>query len=290
MRAFTVRIAELRLTRAGVFVATVTASYLLPLAIPNVGIDYPYFFMMAIVLMAWLAIKWNAVRSIKEVGSVPEMAGALVVVGADYAFNSYRASAVGMADLVILLLAAAVFAFGLRPLKSFWVPAAYGVILLAGYQIENYTPNYIALQYWLAGVLASAVKLMGIGATAYGQLVIMDAPNGTHLLLEIDSSCTGLQGILAFGMLSTMTLLDMKPKLSRLVPLFIVGFAGAFLINVVRLFVVFLTFEYAGVDAGTTMHVYFGYAIFVAWVVAFWALAFRYLSPVSQNPRPLPSA
>jgi exosortase/archaeosortase family protein len=100
----------------------------------------------------------------------------------------------------------------------------------------------------------------------------------------VAGSCTGLQGILAFGLLSTMTLLDFKPKLSRIVPLFAVGFAGAFLINILRLLVVFLTFEFLGFDAGTTMHVYFGYLIFVAWVLVFWSLAFNYLAPVRPSP------
>jgi len=107
----------------------------------------------------------------------------------------------------------------------------------------------------------------------------MILPNGSPIFLEVSGACTGLQGILAFGMLSTMSLLDLKPRISRLVPIFTIGFLGAFLINILRLLVVFLTFEYFGLDAGTTMHIYFGYLLFVGWVLAFWALAFRYLVP-----------
>jgi hypothetical protein len=41
----------------------------------------------------------------------------------------------------------------------------------------------------------------------------------------------------------------------------------------VRLFAILLIFEFLGEDAGTLSHVYFGYLIFVAWVMVFWTVA-----------------
>ena len=269
----------MNLSRADVFALSIVVGYLLPLVIPNVGLDYQYFFIMVIVLFAWFLIKWNSVKAItRKSGKAEILLGSAVIV-ADYAFNFVRGSTVGILDLIVILLGAVVLTYGLRSLKLFWVPVAYGIILLAGYQIENYTPNYLALQNWLAGVMVSAINALGIVATASGDLVSMILPNGTSLILEVAGACTGLQGILAFGMLSTMTLLDLKPKMSRIVPIFAIGFAGAFLINILRLLVVFLTFWLFGVGAGEAMHVYFGYLIFVAWVLVFWALAFKYLVP-----------
>jgi exosortase len=204
---------------------------------------------------------------------------AISVMAAAYLYNAIRGSSVGIIDLLVIFLGAVVFTYGVRSFRLFWVPATYGIVLLLGYQIEIYAPNYVVLQNWLAGVMASAVSAMGIPATASGHIVSMNMSNGMPVQLDVNGECTGLQGILAFGLLSTMALLDVKPKISRLVPLLAIGFAGAFLINIVRLIVVFLTFEFLGVDAGNTMHVYFGYLIFIAWVMVFWTLAFRYLAP-----------
>ncbi len=272
------------------FALTLAATFLIPLAIPGVGLDYQYFFITVLVLFAWFLMKWGSVKSISARGSKLEIAlGGLLIV-ADYAVNAIRASNVGILDLLVIFVGVITIFYGARSLRLFWVPATYGIILLLGYQIENVTPNYAGLQDWLANVMVSAVNAMGIVASVSSHIVTMQTPNGTFLQLNVASSCTGLQGILAFGLLSTMALLDLKPKLSRLVPIFVIGFAGAFLINIVRLLVVFLTFEFLGVDAGSTMHVYFGYIIFIAWVLAFWALAFRYLVPtrptvVSPLPR-----
>jgi exosortase len=269
----------LALSRANVFLLTIGTGFLLPAVIPGVGLDYPYFFILVIVLFAWFLIKWDGVKRISSSSSRGEMLTALIGIAAVYSYKALEAAPFGILDLLLIFLCAVVLVYGLKALKLFWVPAAYVVILLAGYQIENYTPNLVALQSWLAGVLASSVRTIGIGAYASGELVTMNTPSGTPILLDVSSDCTGIQGILAFGMLSTMSLLDLKPRVSRLVPIFAVGFLGAFLINIVRLLVVFLTFEYLGVAAGATMHVYFGYIIFIVWVLAFWAIAFRYLGP-----------
>ena len=281
----------MQLSRSNAFAIATVVAFLLPVVIPGVGLDYQYFFIISIVLFAWFIIKWDAVKKISRKSSKLDTALGVVLIGADYAFNAVRGSTIGLLDLIVVFIGTIIMFYGLRSLKLFWVPMAYGVILLIGYQIEIYTPNYVALQDWLAGVMASAVSALGIGASASGEIVSMTMPNGTPLLLDVAGSCTGVQGILAFGLLSTMTLLDFKPKMSRLVPLFAIGFVGAFLINILRLLVVFLTFEFLGADAGTTMHVYFGYLIFVAWVLAFWSLAFNYLAPPRPGPvQPVPLA
>jgi exosortase/archaeosortase family protein len=195
---------------------------------------------------------------------------------------------VGLIDLTLIFSALVITFFGLRSFKFFWVPVIYGLVLLLGYQIENSIPNYVALQNWMAGVMASSMNFLGVSASVSGHVVALNTGTNT-LFLSVEGDCTGVQGILAFGMLSTMALLDMKPKISRLIPLFVIGFAGAFMINILRLIVVFLAFEFFGVGAGTTMHVYFGYVIFIVWVMVFWALAFRYLaSHPTAGPSPTP--
>ena len=265
------------------FVLALAAFFLGPEAIPGVGLDYQYFFITVLVLFAWFLMKWDAVKSIPNRSSKPEVLLGVFLIVADYAANATRGSNVGILDLLVIFLGTVIVFYGLKALRFFWVPATYGIVLLLGYQIEAYIPDYTALQDWLASLMVSAVNALGIAATVSGHIVIMRTSGGTFLQLDVASSCTGLQGILAFGLLSTMALLDLKPKVSRLIPIFAIGFAGAFLINIVRLLVVFLTFEFLGVDAGTTMHVYFGYIVFVVWVLIFWEFAFKYLLPAKNS-------
>jgi exosortase len=274
-------------SRTNAFLFAMAAAFLLPAALPGMSLDFPYFFIMVIVLMAWFIMKWESYRTIDLKSRRIEIILGVGIIAADYAENVTLGSSVGLIDLTLIFSALVITFFGLRAFKFFWVPVVYGLVLLLGYQIENSIPNYVALQNWMAGVMASTMNFLGVKASVSGHVVALNSGTST-LLLSVEGDCTGIQGILAFGMLSTMALLDMKPKVSRLIPLFVVGFAGAFMINILRLIVVFLTFEFLGVDAGTTMHVYFGYVIFIAWVMVFWALAFRYLAPRPVS-SPLPT-
>jgi exosortase len=274
----------LQITRAYAFVACIAAAFLGPNLIPGVGIAYTYFFIIVLVLFAWFSIKWGAVKSLKTTGGLWEIMLGIAIIAALYGYKVASEARFGILDLTILFSALAIAFYGIRSFKLFWVPAAYGAVLLLGYQIENLTPNYVALQDWMASIMASAMMALGVTTSVSGHLVLLNS-GASSLALDVEGSCTGLQGILAFGLLSTMSMLDVKPKISRLIPIFAIGFLGAFLINIVRLFMVFLAFEYMGVDAGTTVHVYLGYSLFIVWVLIFWSLAFKYISPPPSKTR-----
>ncbi|HKW05662.1 MAG TPA: archaeosortase/exosortase family protein [Nitrososphaerales archaeon] len=267
-----------KLGRSHYFVLAIATTFLIPIVIPNMSVDWPFLFTIGLVLFAWFSIKWRSVTELTMKSHLWEMAVGALIIGGDYLENSITHSFLGLIDMLVIFMALVIAFYGLPSLKIFWIPAAYIAILLVGYQIEYNIPSTVVLQDWMAGLMASSMQILGVSATVSGGHYVLLNSGSTALDLNVEGPCTGLQGVLAFGMLSSMTVLDVRAKLSRLLPIFIVGFAGAFLINIVRLFGVFLTFEYLGIDAGTTMHVYLGYSLFIAWVLVFWALAFRYLS------------
>ncbi|MDG6934220.1 MAG: exosortase/archaeosortase family protein [Nitrososphaerota archaeon] len=267
-----------RLTHPQLFLVSVLASILLPALIPRVGLDYPYLFIFMITIATWFALKWDAVKTLATRGATLEVGAGIGVISLDYLQNFIFGSRFGLIDMLVTFSAVVVAFFGIRAFKLFWVPATYGIVLLLGYQLENIIPNFVTLQDWLASVMVSALTLFGVTATTLGHLVAIQTSSGP-MILDVQSDCTGIQGVLAFGMLSTMTILDIKKSWKRLIPLFIIGFVGVFLINILRLFVVFLTFEFAGIALGTTMHLFVGYILFVAWVMAFWWMSFKYMSP-----------
>jgi len=272
----------MRLSYAQWFVLATASAFALPLAIPGVGIDTEFWIITVFVLLAWFVFRWDAVSGISQRGGRAESILGVSMIAADYAFNWLRGSSVGIVDLLVIFAGTIVAFYGLRSLRRFWVPATYGIILLLGYQVVNLTPSFVALQDWLAGVMASVLNGLGIASTVSGEVVSMSTPHGQPILLDVGGPCTGVQGIIAFGMLSTMTLLDLKPSRARLIPIFAIGFARAFLINIVRLLLMFLTYEFASLDVAVTLHIYVGYIVFIAWVVAFWAIAFRYLVPTER--------
>lgn len=272
----------IRITRAQALVLSVSAAFMAPGLIPGVGIDITYFFIMVLVLFAWFLLKWNSVSSLSHRSSFLEIIIAAVGVGSIYGYKEFTQTRLGILDMLIIFSALVVGFYGFRAFKLFWVPATYGIVLLAGYQLENVIPSFVLLQNWMAGVMASSMNAIGISATLSGQYVQLNSASGP-LLLNVESDCTGVQGILAFGLLSTMSIIDIKVKPARLIPVLVLGFVGAFLINILRLFGVFLAFEFLGSDIGNMVHVYFGYTLFIVWVLIFWSVAFKYLVP-RQSP------
>ena len=269
-----------RMSRPNAYLVALLVAFLIPLAIPNVGIDFTYFFIFIIVFFAWLIMKWESFETLTNKSALWEAVLGMGVVVAVYAYKAASATRLGLLDMVIIFGALAVAFFGIRSFKLFWVPAAYGVVLLLGYQVENDIPNYVVLQDWMAGVMASAMSVLGIPSVRVsGTSSQSIRTRARHCCWTSPATAPGIQGVLAFGLLGSMALIDVKAKLSRLIPLLAIGFVGVFLINILRLLVVFLAFDFLGASIGNTVHVYAGYTLFIVWVLIFWGLAFKYMSP-----------
>jgi len=80
---------------------------------------------------------------------------------------------------------------------------------------------------------------------------------GLSPLYLLDNGHAPLQGILAFGLLASTTLIDIEPKASRVVPFPAVGLLGTFLVTF-RLAVIFSGFDLLGPGFGKAMHAYVG--------------------------------
>ncbi|MEM0117507.1 MAG: exosortase/archaeosortase family protein [Conexivisphaerales archaeon] len=276
--------------KSEIFVISVFAAYLIPLIIPGTGIDYPFVFTVGIILFAWFVFKWNNLKSLNEHPKIYEVVGGITVVALDFTENAISHSNLGLIDMLLIFMALSVAFYGIRSIKFFYVPYLYLAILITGYQVENNVPELLGLQYSLAGLMADFMRAIGVSASVnpvQPNIVYLQnyTPDGSlyTMALEVDGPCTGLKGILAFGLLSSMALLDARPTRKQLIVLIATGFTGAFLINIVRLAVIFLTFEYLGVEAGKVMHVYAGYTLFIVWVIIFWSVAFRHISTVPSR-------
>jgi exosortase/archaeosortase family protein len=260
------------------FVASILAGYLAPIFIPGMGFSILSTFTVVLILFTWLVLKWKPLGELRmHSGLLERILGVSVVVG-DYTRNIVASSNLGIFDMLVIFVGLWVAFYGTKNARFFAAPTVYVLILLTGYEIEYHIPQVQSLEYFLANLMAEMMRRFGIQAQVDGNIVVLGDLSQNPLFLQVDGPCTGLQGILAFGMLSGLALTDLRIKTKMLVPLLLVGFVGAFLINFLRLALVFLTFEFAGVQLGQAMHAYAGYMLFLAWVLLFWSLAFRFLS------------
>ena len=125
----------IRITRAQALLTAVAFAFLLPGAIPGVGIDFTYFFIMVLVLSAWFMLKWNTVNALPSRGTTLEVILGSVVIASIYSYKVLNATRLGLLDMLIIFGALVVAFYGLKSFKLFWVPTTYGIALLAGYQL-----------------------------------------------------------------------------------------------------------------------------------------------------------
>ncbi|MGQ9597299.1 MAG: exosortase/archaeosortase family protein [Thermoproteota archaeon] len=115
-----------------------------------------------------------------------------------------------------------------------------------------------------------------------GNIVIMiDRAGETHNLV-IDGPCTGIKGMLAYGSLAALLVFDVKAPVGRKMIAASIGLLGTLLVNILRLALIFLAVYLLGIDAGLMIHTYLGYSLFIIWVLSFWTLAFKYLTPTKS--------
>ena len=264
------------------FVVAVLALLFVPFGIPGITVNETWVFVLGLTLFAWLIIKWESVVGLTKRSNMIEFVGGIGVVVAIMAENFALHKEFGLIDMTVSIAAIVIAFYGVRAWRFFVVPALYLGILIGGYQLESSLPAFTGLEIWEATLMANFMSSIGVSTSVDGNIVNLVAPAGI-ISLQVASACTGIKGILAFGMLSSMAVLDVKVSVKRLILILSIGFIGVFFMDLVRLAVIFLSFFYLGTAAGEVVHIYLGYAVFIIWVVAYWGISFKYLIPHPAN-------
>ena len=280
----------LRLSRASAFIAAFVLAVSVPVVLRYE--ESSVFFTVAVLatVIVWLSMKWPALKALSGGVTGLDVLAGVGILGANYARNLLLLGGFGIADMLISFVGAAVAFYGLRALRFFLLPAVYILILVVGYQLEVAFAEVRGLETWLAGLMGGMMQSLGVPTEVTGNIVAIYGSSA--LLLQVSGQCTGIKGMLAFGSLSTMTVLDVKTRLRRILLVVGVGTAGIFLINLARLAIIFLSAHYIGLDLALAIHSYLGFLLFIGWVLAFWSLAFKHLLPAApiktiQAPSPL---
>jgi exosortase/archaeosortase family protein len=127
-------------------------------------------------------------------------------------------------------------------------------------------------------VTVAVLGLFGIHAGAAGhQLVVWNA-SGAPLTLFISWNCVGWQSLILLGM-SLMVGLRGPMTLATRAQVILLGVLGTVLINIARITVVCLLAAIAGYLPAVLFHDYGGTLLLVAWLFAFWLIAYRWLVP-----------
>lgn len=270
-----------------------------PVTLFVTGTSLTFIIVVPCTLLIWFAAKWDDIAGIGETSRLVEKLLGLGIYVVDIAYNLYRRCVLGiprtpsdvgfgLIDMLIAFVGVCIAFYGLRGFKHFKLPTAYLAVLVVGYQLENRITEVAFLQNFLANLITSMLNTLGISShVVNGNTVVLTTIYGKEESAIIDAPCTGIKGMLAYGSLAVLMILDVKTTNKRKALSTAIGFIGTFLVNILRLLTIFLVIYFFGIDAGMAVHIYLGYSLFIVWVFLFWTIAFKYLlEPRERLPEP----
>jgi exosortase/archaeosortase family protein len=209
----------------------------------------------------------------------------LIVVNVARNFVTGTQVSFGLFDMLVAFIGLSIIFYGFAGFRRLWVPLVYILVLVSAYQLEFIAEEVQTLEFFLAQLMTMSMNALGIKATLFTpqNVVQLYTPYGPYLL-EIAGPCTGVKGMLAYGSLAVLMLLDEKASAKRKLAIALIGVAGTMFVNIMRLNVIFLVIYALGIDVGLFVHTYLGYTLFLAWVMIFWTVAFQHLGPRPTSP------
>ena len=127
-------------------------------------------------------------------------------------------------------------------------------------------------------VTVGVLGLFGIHAGAAGNQLVVWNSSGAPQTLFISWNCVGWQSLILLG-LSLVVGLRGRMTLATRLEVIAFGLVGTILVNVVRITAVCLLAALAGYLPAVLFHDYGGTLLLVAWLFAFWMIAYRWLVP-----------
>lgn len=267
------------LSRPYIFLLLIMLGFFNPVTLFWFQTSPTFIAIVPLTLLIWFIVGWQDIVKIQKIGNRYEVLLGLGIYASNIVRNVFSLNGrpmFGLSDMLIAFISVSIAFYGFRGLKHFTLPIAYLSILIVGYQLEFAITEIAFLQNFLAHLVASMLNLFTIGASANANLVTVYTQSGVHSLV-IDADCTGFKGMLAYGSLAILMILDVKTTYKRKALCTTIGLIGTFLVNILRLLTIFLAVYFVGIEAGLAVHTYLSYGLFIIWVFVFWIIAFKYL-------------
>ncbi len=187
-------------------------------------------------------VKWALVPGTSVFGVVNF---ALFLVGLTFVFFKFNRTSISVLwKPVALILFMALMNFAVSLVLSDWVEEVLGPTIAS----------------WEAGW----ARGMGYDVTSLNNVIIVN-----DRWIEISGGCTGINGIVLYGIMSAAILIHLDLKLSTKVIVVILGVYGEFAMNLLRVFLIIMVAVYSPEHIETAHH-WLGNILFTLYLLLFW--------------------
>lgn len=168
-----------------------------------------------------------------------------------------------------------------RTLLYFFVTPVLVFYFLITIGFDKYILETSFGRAWLGNVMyfsRAVLSMMGIPFSGAGNEIVLSAPDHSRpVTLLVTEACSGIHSSFLFLAFFAMMLVDLRDRMDKKMGsvYFLVGAAGTYSANIVRIVVLSLITYYIGFEAMKTFHDYFGFVFFIGWIFVFWFFVFR---------------
>ena len=238
-------------------------------------IEWPFSAVIPVYGFILLLIKENDLSLRHKAGSFQRALGLLVATSSffvSYASVPFLESSAfyGGANYAVYILGLFLIFFESSALREAFTPVFLIVAGVSSSLVSHWLEHYFAgyIPYFLSLIVA-ILRLLGVEAVAHPpDAIVLQTVRGP-LALGFAWGCVGVSSMLIFLIVLVITLFEEPASLRTKLLWGAMGAFGVFVMNVVRLIIIFLAGCFYGSDVGAKLHYFIGYVLFILWLLIF---------------------
>ena len=221
-----------------------------------------------------LTLKKDKLFSRNKADNIQKIIGLAIVLGSFFVYYPLvslfpRASFYNVVNYAIFILGLFLAFFEISILKEAFsslfliVAATLNSLLFAWLEplLSPYINHFVSLMSFI-------LKTLGMNVTTqYPDVIVLHAPSGSIPNLFTWGCVAGSS--IVFSIILVVLLLEETAQPRTKLLWTIIGICGTLTVNIVRITIIFLSYQFYGFKTGQEVHWYLGYALFITWLAFF---------------------
>lgn len=226
-----------------------------------------------------LLIKKDKLAAFAEPSPVHRLLGLTLILASFFTYYAVvfffpSAQFYGVANYIIYIIGLFLFFFEISALKESFAP----IFLIAAAVSSTYIGEWMKPHLepsvpYFARLIGFVLPFLGIPIKTIGRNAFsLQMPDGRIMNLGIAAGCIGIDSFLAFAIIIVVIMMEDPSNLRTKVLWSVAGVIGTFIVNIVRVSLIFAVIYYFGFENWGEIHSRIGYVLFIAWLAIFFLI------------------
>ena len=188
----------------------------------------------------------------------------------------------GVLNGTVVIVGYFICAYGIRKYNIAFPYILFYVSLVVSYILLNPTNNSLLYKIgavYIAPVTAylayNTLKFFGYPVSIYGTIITIISKNGVPLSATIAAACSGIESMFITTILLLGLFMGSQLKYQWRIILISGGVMFMYIINIFRIFIIFVAGYYYGQNGIQTVHTFAGSLFFITFILTYWHIINR---------------